>query len=110
MQFGAGILYVFEKGERDTLICVKAWDSMSSLTTTMSSTTAGALAIACVVGAATLLYAPGSSRPPYPPGPRRKPLIGNVLDMPTQAPEATFMQWRERYGEMRRSVASRGLQ
>ncbi|KAI5822527.1 cytochrome P450 [Schizophyllum commune Tattone D] len=66
----------------------------------MSSTTAGALAIACVVGAATLLYAPGSSRPPYPPGPRRKPLIGNVLDMPTQAPEATFMQWRERYGDV----------
>ncbi|KAL1741146.1 cytochrome P450 [Schizophyllum fasciatum] len=66
----------------------------------MSSSTAGAIAVACAVGAAVLLYAPGGSRPPYPPGPRPKPFIGNVLDMPTQAPEVTFTKWKEQYGDV----------
>lgn len=33
-----------------------------------------------------------------PPGPRGLPLLGNVLDMPTQQGWLTFTKWAEKYG------------
>lgn len=36
---------------------------------------------------------------PLPPGPAPKPLIGNVLDMPTEYEWETYAKWSEKYGE-----------
>ncbi|THU84116.1 cytochrome P450 [Dendrothele bispora CBS 962.96] len=35
---------------------------------------------------------------PLPPGPRRIPLIGNLLDMPSKKEWETFAKWEEKYG------------
>ncbi|TFK68106.1 cytochrome P450 [Pluteus cervinus] len=37
---------------------------------------------------------------PLPPGPQRKPLIGNVLDLPREKAWNTFLPWKERYGDI----------
>ena len=34
----------------------------------------------------------------FPPGPRGLPLIGNLLDMPSQKEWLTFAKWGEKYG------------
>jgi hypothetical protein len=39
-----------------------------------------------------------ASEPPYPPGPRGLPLIGNILDMPAQKEWITFSKWGRDYG------------
>ncbi|KAK0436558.1 cytochrome P450 [Armillaria borealis] len=36
----------------------------------------------------------------FPPGPRGLPLIGNLLDMPSQKEWLTFAKWGERYGDI----------
>ena len=38
---------------------------------------------------------------PLPPGPRRLPLIGNLLDMPSTYEWETYMQWAKDFGEFR---------
>ncbi|KAK0479595.1 cytochrome P450 [Armillaria novae-zelandiae] len=40
------------------------------------------------------------STAPYPPGPRGLPLIGNLLDMPSQKEWLTFAKWGEKYGDI----------
>ncbi|KAJ7784872.1 cytochrome P450 [Mycena maculata] len=37
---------------------------------------------------------------PLPPGPRRKPIIGNLFDVPLQNPFAAFDTWRKQYGDI----------
>ena len=36
--------------------------------------------------------------PPLPPGPKRYPLVGNVLDMPTEREWLTFAKWGDTWG------------
>jgi hypothetical protein len=36
--------------------------------------------------------------PPLPPGPRGLPLIGSVLDIPTEHPWETYREWSKKYG------------
>jgi hypothetical protein len=36
---------------------------------------------------------------PYPPGPQRLPIIGNILDMPRLKPWLTFTEWGKNYGK-----------
>ncbi|KAK0222553.1 cytochrome P450 [Armillaria nabsnona] len=40
------------------------------------------------------------STAPFPPGPRGLPLLGNLLDMPSQKEWLTFAKWGEKYGEI----------
>ncbi|SJL03018.1 related to cytochrome P450 CYP2 subfamily [Armillaria ostoyae] len=40
------------------------------------------------------------STTPFPPGPRGLPLIGNLLDMPSQKEWLTFAKWGEKYGDI----------
>jgi hypothetical protein len=35
--------------------------------------------------------------PPYPPGPKPKPLIGNVLDLPTKDVPNVYIEWGKKY-------------
>lgn len=44
-------------------------------------------------------------RSPLPPGPRGYPIIGNVLDMPTDRPWLTFTQWGEKWGMSLKSLS-----
>jgi hypothetical protein len=37
---------------------------------------------------------------PVPPGPKRLPLIGNLLDIPTSMEWLTYYDWNERYGDI----------
>lgn len=42
----------------------------------------------------------GGTRPPLPPGPPRKPLIGNLLDVPKGRDWLTYANWAEKYGDI----------
>jgi hypothetical protein len=35
---------------------------------------------------------------PYPPGPKAKPIIGNMLDIPTTYPWLAYADWAKKYG------------
>ncbi len=35
---------------------------------------------------------------PYPPGPQRIPIIGNLLDMPSHEEWVTYKEWSDQYG------------
>jgi hypothetical protein len=37
-------------------------------------------------------------RLPYPPGPKRVPIIGNLLDMPSHEEWVTYKNWSDQYG------------
>lgn len=49
------------------------------------------------------------SNPPLPPGPRGLPLIGNILDMPTEKEWLKFAQWGETFGKLVAFIRSRVL-
>ncbi|KAJ7886134.1 cytochrome P450 [Mycena olivaceomarginata] len=47
-----------------------------------------------------LLIRLARTRGPLPPGPPRKPIIGNLFDVPLGNPFAAFEAWRKRYGDV----------
>lgn len=50
----------------------------------------------CFTGLATVR---NSRRLPYPPGPKGYPIIGNLLDVPTEKPWLKYAEWDKTYGE-----------
>lgn len=59
--------------------------------------TAVVLALLCIVIALRNVAGMGKGLP-LPPGPRRLPLIGNLLDMPTELEYLRFQSWSNTYG------------
>lgn len=43
-------------------------------------------------------YASAPARLPLPPGPKRRPLIGNLTDLPAESPWLTYHEWAKTYG------------
>ncbi|KAG9048565.1 hypothetical protein FS837_012506 [Tulasnella sp. UAMH 9824] len=43
-------------------------------------------------------YWNNAARPPYPPGPRGLPMIGNLADMPQEKFALTYSKWGDKYG------------
>jgi len=71
------------------------------MSTSISEKYAGpalALVVTVVVLAATRKKW-GSKRPPYPPGPKGYPIIGNLFDFPTNPMWEGFTRMAKEYGE-----------
>lgn len=61
----------------------------------------GAASVALVTTAWFLLKSLSRrTAPPFPPGPKRLPLLGNLLDMTTSMDLETFSKWNNLYGEL----------
>ena len=43
---------------------------------------------------------------PYPPGPKRIPIIGNLFDMPSRDEWVTYKRWSDQYGTASQSFRS----
>ncbi|KAJ6508666.1 cytochrome P450 [Mycena sanguinolenta] len=53
-----------------------------------------------LVVAAVGLLRRSSSRPPYPPGPKSKLLVGNFFDFPSKRSWETYTEWGKQYGDV----------
>jgi hypothetical protein len=49
-------------------------------------------------GLAFLVMRTGKRRLPYPPGPRRLPVVGNLFSMPSREEWVTYMKWSKECG------------
>jgi len=60
----------------------------------------GLLSLSLTVFFALLLrkyVASWKKHPPYPPGPKPKPFIGNILDFPTEDVPIAYVEWGKKY-------------
>jgi hypothetical protein len=49
-------------------------------------------------GLAILVWYVGKKRPPYPPGPRCLPIVGNIFGVPSREEWVTYRKWSEESG------------
>jgi hypothetical protein len=58
------------------------------------------LAVVVALGGLAFLVARTSRRHlPYPPGPKRLPIVGNLFSMPSQEEWKVYKKWSEDYGQ-----------
>ncbi|KAI0700086.1 cytochrome P450 [Cytidiella melzeri] len=73
-------------------------ENVTDLASTVASDTRLASAVVVCVGVATWTVYSYLRNRHAPPGPPRLPLLGNMLQMPTQMPWIRFTEWSEKYG------------
>ncbi|KAF7375517.1 putative monooxygenase [Mycena sanguinolenta] len=66
----------------------------------MSGSVSIAILVAAVVSAGYLAWKSAARKNNIPPGPRRWPLIGSVLEIPQKCQWETFSKWAETYGSI----------
>jgi len=66
----------------------------------MSLPTSDTLVILSAIVLAVVIFKQSTkrSRPPYPPGPRRLPLLGNLLNFPSKFEWLTYEKWCKELG------------
>lgn len=61
------------------------------------------MSLVLFIAVVALLWAITTKKPksqlPLPPGPKRRPIIGNLLDLPVTRPWETYLQWCDKYSE-----------
>jgi hypothetical protein len=57
-----------------------------------------------LLGLALLMCYTGEKRLPYPPGPKRLPIVGNLFSMPSREEWVTFRKWSEEAGMTRGAI------
>ena len=63
-----------------------------------------------LIGLAWYVWYGGKKRLPYPPGPKRVPVVGNLFSMPSNEEWVAYRKWSEEYGTARDAVSRRRLQ
>lgn len=57
------------------------------------------LYVTLLAALAFILRMRGRSRLPLPPGPRKKPLVGNLYDLPATFQWKAYTEWSRKYGQ-----------
>jgi hypothetical protein len=67
-----------------------------------------------LLGSLTILFSlalfvahAGKKRLPYPPGPKRLPIVGNLFNMPSREEWVTYRKWSQEFGRTRNVIVPR---
>jgi hypothetical protein len=59
---------------------------------------------ALLLGLALFMWYKGEKRLPYPPGPKRLPIVGNLFSMPSREEWVTYRKWSKKAGMTRDAI------
>jgi hypothetical protein len=69
-----------------------------------------------LLGSLTILFSlalfvacTGKKRLPYPPGPKRLPIVGNLFNMPSREEWVTYRKWSQEFGRSRNVIVLRPI-
>ncbi|KIJ29061.1 hypothetical protein M422DRAFT_37092 [Sphaerobolus stellatus SS14] len=79
----------------------EAWRAFQEVNAASTATLGYLVALFCGVAVYVLRkYVRPAARPPFPPGPKPLPLLGNLLDMPLTSICVKYAEWGKQYGDV----------